>query len=449
VKSLLQRLLSPVRRHLAGAAEPLAAPPDGARVPPEDTGQGIRLEDLRVESNGPVETGRLPRVTIIIPNHNGRHHFARCFASLTALDYPKAKLEVILVDNGSVDGSVEEMRDQHAWVRLVANERNEGFTGGCNQGARLTEQAEVLVFLNNDVRVEEEWLRELVSPIVRGECDATTAKLYSWDGKLINAAGGGMNFHGIGIQQGYGEAPTPEHDVPRLSLFAHGAAMAIRAPVFHDVGGFDPEFFAYYEDVDLGWRMWVLGHKIHYVPGAVCYHHHSSTSQTFPPETLRLLQVRNPVYACFKNYDDENMRRVLPAIIALSVRRMLLISGIASDRPFRIEHATAERAGALGKLMGKAREAFNPEITIRRAAAADLIAINDFLGNWDHWMKRRAEVQSRRKRSDAEIFRLFLKPMWCVEEEKAYRRLQEGMASFMGIDEMFGGLSIPGADPKK
>jgi len=88
VKPLLERLLSPVRRRLAGAVKAMPPSPDGARAPTH-AGTGISLEDLRVESKGPVETERLPRVAIIIPNHNGRHHLARCFASLTALHYPK------------------------------------------------------------------------------------------------------------------------------------------------------------------------------------------------------------------------------------------------------------------------------------------------------------------------------------------------------------------------
>jgi GT2 family glycosyltransferase len=411
-------------------------------------GPMLSLEDLRVTPGPPITQTELPSAAIVILNYNGRHHLEGCFASLAALAYPKDRLQVILIDNGSDDGSREEMREKYRWVRLVENEKNVGFTGGCNQGAELASGAEMLVFLNNDMRVEPNWLHELVAPLVRGECEATTAKMYSWDGKLINSAGGGMNFHGIGIQHGYLEHPTPEHDFPRLSLFACGGAMAIRRSVFQEIGGFDPEFFAYYEDVDLGWRMWVLGHRVHYVPTAVCYHHHSSTSRTFPPETIRVLQVRNPLYSCFKNYGDEAMRRVLPAMIALSVRRMLLISGIPSDRPFRIEHVDTG-SGAINKLIDKARRSFEPDMTVRRAAGADLIAINDFLGNWGHWAERREDVQSRRKRSDEEIFRLFLKPTWCVEEERAYRELHEGLLRFMGIDELFAGLSIGGTEPHK
>jgi GT2 family glycosyltransferase len=339
---------------------------------------------------------------------------------------------------------------------VIVNAKNEGFARACNQGARARGDARVLVFLNNDMRVEKRWLRELVQPIVRRECAATTAKMLSWDGKHIDSAAGGMNFHGIGLQYGYKETPAPEHDMPRRTLFACGGAMAIDAAVFDDVGGFDNEFFAYYEDVDLGWRMWVLGHEVHYVPGAICWHHHSSTSKTLPPETLRLLQVRNPLWSCFKNYDDDNLRRILPSALALALRRMLILSGIPSDQPFRIENA---RPGAkpappdlldraLAKL-GKKRPVAHGFVPITRLAAADLIGINDLLSNWEHWMRRRAEVQSRRKRPDAEIFRLFLRPMWCIEDDAAYRELHEGITTFSGVRALFDGLTLIDKDPHK
>ena len=396
------------------------------------------LARLRVTPGPAVAEADLPRVAIVVLNYNGRHHLAGCFESLAELDYPKQKLEAVLVDNASTDGSLEEMRAKHAWVRVVANDHNTGFSAGCNQGADVAQEAEVIVFLNNDMRVARDWLSELVAPIVRKECAATTAKMFSWDGKLINSAGGGMNFHGIGIQHGYMEEPGPEHDVPRLSLFACGGAMAIDREVFFDVGGFDQEFFAYYEDVDLGWRMWVLGHEIRYVPQAVCYHHHSSTSGAFPLETVRLLQVRNPLFACFKNYADDNLRAVLPALLGLAVRRMLLVSGLQDDRPFRIQHATTARPGFLARLLGrKGRRGAGADVGVSRVALADLVGLNDLLGNWEHWTRRRGEVQSRRRRSDEEIFRLFLKPMWCIEEEHGYQELHAGLADFTGVARLF------------
>ena len=416
-------------------------------------GKGLDLEDLRVRPGRAVAQRDLPRAAIVVLNFNGRRHLAGCFESLRALDYPADRLSAILVDNGSDDGSLEEMRSSHSWVRRVENGRNLGFSVGCNQGAEQAGEAEVVVFLNNDMRVEPDWLRELVAPLARGECVATTAKLLSWDGKKMNSAGGGMNFHGIGIQHGYMENPAAGHDVPRRTLFACGGAMAMRREAFLDLGGFDPEFFAYYEDVDLGWRSWVLGHEVHYVPSAVCYHHHSSTSRTFPLETVRLLQVRNPVLACVKNYGEANLRRVLPALLGLYLRRMLVVSGIPDDGPFRIEHAHPARPGLLERLLGgaraqKARQDVDGRISLSRLAAADLIGINDLLGNWGHWMTRRGEVQSRRKRADEEIFRLFLKPMWCIEGEAAYRELHDGIADFCGVRDLFEGLQLRGDDPR-
>ncbi len=408
---------------------------------------GLTLDDLAVEPGSPVGDARLPAVAIVILNYNGRHHLEDCFTSLRALDYPEGRLRVIVVDNGSSDGSVDEIRARHSWVLLHPNERNLGFSEGCNQGGDLAEDAEVLVFLNNDMRVEPGFVRELVAPIVRGECVCTTGKMLSWDGKLVNSAGGGMNFHGIGIQQGYLEEPAPAHDVARRTLFACGGAMAIRRDVFRAVGGFDTEFFAYYEDVDLGWRLWVLGHEIHYAPRAVCYHHHSSTSRTFPRETIRLLQVRNPVLACFKNYDDEHLRQVLPAALALALRRAVLVSGV-EDTAYRIQNVEARRPTALQRLTRALRRRVAEDREgVGRLAVADLVGLNDLLGNWDHWLDRRREVQSRRRRADEEIFRLFLKPLWCIEAEPAYQELHRGLASLMGLDALFEDLTIPGPDP--
>ncbi len=402
---------------------------------------------LVVHPGARVAVKDLPRVAIVILNLNGRHHLAGCFESLAALDYPKDRLHVILIDNASVDGSVEEMRKSHDWVKLVVNEKNVGFSAGCNQGAHEADKAEVLVFLNNDMRVEKTWLSELVSPLVRGECQATTAKMFTWDGKLMNSAGGGMNFHGIGIQRGYNEAPGPQFDEPRKTLFACGGAMAMDARVYHAVGGFDEEFFAYYEDVDLGWRTWVEGYECHYVPSAVCYHHHSSTSRRLPPEMVRLLQVRNPLLACFKNYDDDNLRKLLGPLFALAMRRMWVVSGLENDRAFRIELAENPGLETAKRWWTRAKAKLDDRVAVRRLAAADLIGVNDLLGRWDHWMKRRAEVQKKRRRSDAEIFELFLQPHWCIEDESGYRELQRGLTSFMDLDRLFPADVLP--EPKR
>lgn len=406
--------------------------------------------NLRVELGEGVQDSELPTCAIIILNLDGRHHLKPCFETLAKLDYPKDRFEVILIDNASTDGSVEEMKSQHTWVRLIVNDRNVGFAPGCNQGAQAAPDADVLVFLNNDMRVEPAWLRELVNPLARGECQATTAKMFSWDGKAINSAGGGMNFHGIGIQRGYMADPGPDFDWARKTLFACGGAMAMGRELFEEVGGFDPEFFAYYEDVDLGWRTWVQGHEVWYTPKAVCYHHHSSTSKRLPMEMIRLLQIRNPQFACFKNYDDEHLRKILPAMLALSVRRAFQNSSLHDVSPFRIEEAGGLAPdGPLRRLIRRAQGLTQSHVEVNRVGVADLIGMNDLLGNYKHWQAKRAKVQNARRRPDKEIFRLFLRPNWCIEEDPAYQDLQNGLCELFGIDELFKGLTEPGAEPHK
>jgi len=404
-------------------------------------------ESFRVVPGPPLRDNQLPRAGIVILNLDGRHHLKELFESLAAVDYPKDRFEVFLVDNGSTDGSIEEMRANFGWVRLIQNERNLGFSVGCNQGAREARDCEVLVFLNNDMRVDRGWLRELVSPIVRGECQATTGKMLSWDGKRVNSAGGGMNYVGIGIQYGYDEELDPRYDVPRKTLFACGGSMAIDPKVYRETGGFDEEYFAYYEDVDLGWRMWVQGHECRYVPTSVCWHHHSSTSSRLPRARVRVLQARNPVLSCVKNYDDLNLSRLLGPIFGLALRRIWLNSGLENVEPFRIEKAPKALGPGAGMLMELTRWKEHERVRLRRSAAADLIGLNDLLGNWDHWMKRRAEVQAKRRRKDEEIFPLFLKPRWCIETDETYQTLSKRLCELLRLDEVFPPDSIP--EPRK
>ncbi len=403
--------------------------------------------ELAVPGVPPLKGAEVPRVSIVVLNWNGLRHLEGFVTSMEALDWPADRLEIIAVDNGSDDGSQAFLRKRAPSIRLIEHSKNLGFSAGCNDGAGNAAEPGVLVFLNNDLRVEPGFLRALVAPLVAGTCVATAGRMYAWDGKSLDSAGGGMNFHGIGIQRGYGLADGVSYDEPRKTLFACGGAMAMDAGVFAELGGFDGDFFAYYEDVDLGWRTWLAGHEVHYVPGAVCYHHHSSTSRRVPPERLRRLQVRNPLLACFKNYDDENLRKMLPAMLGLATRRALLGAGPIDDNAYRIEAMTSlPKDGPWQRLVTRLRKR-RPQ-PMARTGVADLLAINDLLGRWDHWRARRAEVQALRRRPDSAILPLFLRPMWCVEGDPGYAQLQAGMTDFLGIDELFEGLTTLHEDPR-
>jgi GT2 family glycosyltransferase len=112
--------------------------------------------------------------------------------------------------------------------------------------------------------------------------------------------------------------------VSRPFLFACGGAMLIRRDLFLEVGGFDPDYFAYFEDVDLGWRLWLLGHRVVYAPRAVVYHRHHGSWQTVNDAKKWLLAERNTLYTIVKNYEDDHLARILPAALLLILQRAFL-----------------------------------------------------------------------------------------------------------------------------
>lgn len=419
--------------------------------------ESFDIERLRVPRVEPLADDELPRVVVAMATLDGLDRLRHSLPALAASNYPRERLGVALTDNGSQDGTLEWLAREHPHVRVVRNTTNEGFAGPSNRAAELgkhfggqlgEEPAEVIVFLNNDVEIEADFLRELVAPIVRGSAVCTGAKLLSWDRQKIDHAGGGVNFQGIAIAYGWQQAPDPRFDWPRRCLFACGGAMAISAAALDVVGGFDEAFFAYYEDSDLGWRLWLAGHEVHYVPSAIGRHRHSGTSTLFPRETLRLVQVRNPLLSCVKNYDAPNFQRILPALLALAVRRMWVLSQAPDARPYRMELAKPHRGGLLGQLGARLRRRLERPLGLPRLGAADFFAINDLLGDWGHWMARREQIQALRKRPDSEIFELFLKPLWCVESEPGYVQLQAGICEQYGLDELFGPYSIADFHPE-
>jgi hypothetical protein len=130
-------------------------------------------------------------------------------------------------------------------------------------------------------------------------------------------------------------------------------------------------------------------------------------------------------------------------------------SGLDADPGFRIEQARPAEAASRPTFVDRARARLSGrpgtqfgESPIGNLAAADLLAANDLLGHWPAWMAKRRAVQARRRRADADIFRLFLRPLWCVEEEAGYRALFDGVTDFFGIRVLFDGLTVMPEDPK-
>ncbi|MFT5222703.1 MAG: GT2 family glycosyltransferase/glycosyltransferase involved in cell wall biosynthesis, partial [Glaciecola sp.] len=338
---------------------------------------------------------RLPTCTVILINLNTKDRVLQCLASLATQTYPHDRWDVLLIDNASTDGTVGAVREQYPDTRVIVNKTNTGFSPAVNQGARATE-ADVVVLLNNDAFPEPDWLGELVAPLLKDpEIACVGGLVLDESGEVIDYAGGEASFYGQGWQAHQGEpADTPLRPGP--TLFATGASLACWRNIFLESGGLDEDFFAYFEDVDFGWRLWILGHKVWFTPDAVVKHVGHATVTRFASERWRYLLERNALYAVFKNYDDTMLARALPGATLLTLMRGLVQEDGSTDLgDFRIT------PDSLGKPA--------PIPVVSSQTAAHLAALRDFTLNMEMLVQKRDWIQARRKRRDDEILPLFHK----------------------------------------
>lgn len=216
-----------------------------------------------------------PDVSVVVVTWNGRHHLDACLSGLRA--QVGVAFEVVLVDNGSSDGTVEFVRGRFPEVRVVALPRNVGFAGGSNAGAREA-RGRYLAFLNNDTIPEPAWLRRLLDGLdERAGFALTTARIvYMHDPSVIDSAGDGLLRWGGAFKRLHG-APASLAAESGEVFGICGAACLLPRAVFDELGGFDETFFASHEDVDLSYRARLRGYRCRYVADAVVRHHGSAT----------------------------------------------------------------------------------------------------------------------------------------------------------------------------
>ncbi|MCU1603453.1 MAG: glycosyl transferase, partial [Frankiales bacterium] len=177
--------------------------------------------------------------------------------------------QVLVVDNASTDGTQDLLARDYPAVQVLTLPTNTGFAGGVAAGLeRVT--TEHVVLLNTDAIVHEGWLAHLVSPFQDESVGAVTSRLLLPDGTL-QSAGGYLE------PSGYGHDLTTGDERPSEVAYGCGAALALRMSAVREVGGMDPRYFLYYEDVDLSWRLWLAGHRVVFEPSAVVTHLHSAT----------------------------------------------------------------------------------------------------------------------------------------------------------------------------
>jgi len=301
----------------------------------------------------------------------------------------------VVADNGSTDDSLEYLRAHHPRVRVLDLGRNLGFANGYNQALAKVEHP-WLVLLNNDAALAPDWLERLLA------CASTRPQAAILGGKLLfqrgpgagdeqpvlQSVGASFTTAGTGFEIGWGQADTGQFDAQRAVGAVPGAAMLVRRSVFFELGGFEPDYVAYLEDVDLCWRAWLRGYEVMIVPAAVAYHHYgASGGGRQSPYRIRLMQ-RNRLANMVKNLETGSLPGAVLVSLGYDLYRML-------------EYAAQGHWPAV------------------RALAGGTLA---FWRDWRPILARRAQVQDHRSTSDHDLrVRGLLVP--ALDALREYRRL--------------------------
>ena len=252
-------------------------------------------------------------ISVVVLNWNGRHFLEECLGSLRAQTL--GDFEMIFVDNGSTDSSLDYVRQEFPEVRAIALNHNAGFAEGNNVGIRAS-TGEYVALLNNDTKAHPRWLESLRTTLDThpeiGFC-ASKIVLYDQPG-VIDSAGDLFYTCGVGEKRGRSETDRGQFAQLQPVFGACAAAALYRRSMLEDVGLFDEDFFAYAEDVDLSFRAQLAGHKCLFVPEAVVYHHLQGTSRALPDESLYLSR-RNAFCVLVKNMPGALLWRRLPYIL--------------------------------------------------------------------------------------------------------------------------------------
>lgn len=283
-----------------------------------------------------------PKIAIVILNWNGAKLLQQFLPSVVSFSKSDST-EIIVADNGSTDHSLEILRNEFPEVTLRDLKQNYGFARGYNEALKQVE-ADYFVILNSDVEVTSGWL---LSPIKLMESNpeiaAVQPKILSYHQKTqfeyAGAAGGFIDKYGYPFCRGRifneVEADTGQYDQTTEIFWATGACMFVRTSQFRDAGGFDADFWAHMEEIDLCWRLKNRGYKIVFTPESIVYHVGGGTLAYDNPKKL-FLNFRNNLWLLFKNLPGNQLlsilfiRMILDGVAAFKLLAEFNLNGIRS-----------------------------------------------------------------------------------------------------------------------
>ena len=234
-----------------------------------------------------------PLVSVIIVNYNGKHHLEKCLPSLNAIDY--TNVETILVDNNSTDGSIEFVEKSFSSIKITKLDKNYGFAEPNNIGAKIA-KGEFILFLNNDTMVTSNFITELVKVINQDPKNVICQSLLLKSNGEVDSSGDFVDTLGRAYS-----SRNKTTEVKEI-LSARGASMLIRKKSFIELGGFDKNFFASFEDVDIGWRAWIWGYKVVLAPNSIVYHIGGQTTKNISAK-VKFHGVKNSLILRMTNFE--------------------------------------------------------------------------------------------------------------------------------------------------
>ena len=261
-----------------------------------------------------------PMASIIVLNWNGLKDTMECIESLENLTYPN--YEIILVDNGSTDGSQEAVKERFPEVVLVQNETNLGFAAGLGQGIKYA-SAEYIAFLNNDTVVDRRWLDELIRPFLttKDEIGATSSTIMSYGDREEVQYGGDSRLNIFGQTRASNKVERGIKETGTIS----GASFMMKREVIDGLEEFlCPEYFAYFEEIDLSWRLVNRGYKLIYSPGSVVYHKGGMTSRKIS-DRMRINDVRNKYLTFYRNLPNSRLLLAYPLLLFFDLASILVL----------------------------------------------------------------------------------------------------------------------------
>jgi GT2 family glycosyltransferase len=253
-----------------------------------------------------------PAIAVVIPNWNGKDSIGTAITSLLNQSVPA---HIIVVENGSTDGSAEFIRTSFPEVELIIHEHNLGFDGGVNAGIRRALENKTIQYValfNNDAVADPTWLEYLYAAMQSNpQLGIATGKLMDMNGEHFDSTGEQFTTWGLSFPRGRGEPVSDIYDTQTMVFGATGGASLYRTDLFRAIGIFDEDFFAYYEDVDISFRAQLAGWQVQYVPLAITRHQISATGGKikgfFTYQTMK-----NIPWVVWKNVPWRLMPTILP-----------------------------------------------------------------------------------------------------------------------------------------